>query len=127
MNIQVRSTECAKEKFYNKIATKLNVTQKNYKAYWPLIKMFLNNKKIYLISPLYYNNRFMTDYKEKAELFNVFFIFLNNAPSFPSIVHFLVISILILKNAYIQSHFQSKLLVRLFKTLILIKHMVMIT
>ena len=113
MNIQVRSTECAKEKFYNKIATKLNVTQKNY--------------KIYLISPLYYNNRFMTDYKEKAELFNVFFIFLNNAPSFPSIVHFLVISILILKNAYIQSHFQSKLLVRLFKTLILIKHMVMIT
>ena len=116
-----------KRKILQQNSNHLNVTQKNYKAYWSLIKILLNNKKIYLISPLYYNNRFMTDYKEKAELFNVFFIFLNNAPSFPSIVHFLVISILILKNAYIQSHFQSKLLVRLFKTLILIKHMVMIT
>ena len=35
-NLQVRlnnSIECAKEKFYNKIANKLNDTQKNAKAY----------------------------------------------------------------------------------------------
>ena len=31
--------------------------------------MFLNNKKIPLIPPLYYYNRFITDFKDKAELF----------------------------------------------------------
>ena len=31
--------------------------------------MFLNNKKIPLILPLYYDNRFITDFKEKVELF----------------------------------------------------------
>ena len=48
-NLQVRLNsliECAKEKLYNKIANKLNDTQKNPKAYWSLIKMLLNNKKI---------------------------------------------------------------------------------
>ena len=45
-SLQVRlnsSIECAKEKFYNKIANKLNDTQKNAKGYWSLIKMLLNN------------------------------------------------------------------------------------
>ena len=32
--------------------------------------MVLNNKKIPLIPPLYYDNRFITGLKEKAELFN---------------------------------------------------------
>ena len=75
-NLQVRlnsSTELAKEKLYNKIGNKLNDTQKNAKAYWYLTKMFLNNKKIPFISPLYYDNRFLTDFKEKTELFNSFF------------------------------------------------------
>ena len=51
-NLQVRLnslTEWAKEKFYNKTVNKLNGTQENAKAYWSLIKMFLNNKKIPLI------------------------------------------------------------------------------
>ena len=33
----------------------------------------LNNKKIPLIPPLYYDISFITDFKEKAELFNSFF------------------------------------------------------
>ena len=37
------------------------------------MKIFLNNKKIRLIPPLYYENRFKTDFKKKAELFNCFF------------------------------------------------------
>ena len=74
-----------KRKILQQNSNHLNVTQKNYKAYWSLIKMFLNNKKIYLISSLYYNNRFITDYKEKAELFNLLFIFLNNECSLISI------------------------------------------
>ena len=35
--------------------------------------MFLNNKKISLTPPLYYDYRFTTDFKEKAELFNSFY------------------------------------------------------
>ena len=41
--------------------------------YWSLLKIFLNNKKISLIPPLFHENRFITDFKEKAELFNSFF------------------------------------------------------
>ena len=86
------SIECAKEKFYNKIANKLNDTQKNAKAYWSLIKMLLNNKKIPLIPPLYYDNRFITDFKEKAELFNSFFSkqcsLISNNSSLPNYINY---------------------------------------
>ena len=51
---------------------KLNDTQKSAKAYWSLIKMLLK-KKIPLIPPLYYDNRLITDFKEKADLSNSFF------------------------------------------------------
>ena len=37
------------------------------------MKIFLHNKKIPLIPSLFYENRFITDFKEKAELFNCFF------------------------------------------------------
>ena len=37
------------------------------------MKGFLNNKKIPLIPPLFHENRFITDFKEKAEPFNSFF------------------------------------------------------
>ena len=47
--------------------------QKNSKVYWYLLKNFINNKKIPIIPPLFYENCFITDLKEKAELFNFFF------------------------------------------------------
>ena len=55
------------------MTNKLINTQKSSKAYWSLLKGFLNNKKIPLIPPLFHENRFITDFKEKAELFNSFF------------------------------------------------------
>ena len=48
----------------------LNNTQKSSKNYWSLLKIFLNNKKIPLIPPLFHENSYKTDFKEKAELFN---------------------------------------------------------
>ena len=54
------------------MTNKLINTQKSSKAYWSLLKGFLNNKKIPLIPPLFHENRFITDFKEKAELFNTF-------------------------------------------------------
>ena len=46
--------------------------QKNYKVYWSLLKTFLSNKKIPIIPSLFYDNRFIADFKEKAQLFNFF-------------------------------------------------------
>ena len=42
------------------------------KTYWPILKRFLNDKKIPCILPLFHD-KFITDFKEKAELFNSFF------------------------------------------------------
>ena len=65
--------EFSKERYYARIANRLNNTQKSSKTYWSLLKIFLNNKKIPLIPQLFHENRFITDFKEKAELFNSFF------------------------------------------------------
>ena len=43
------------------------------KAYWSILKTVLNNKKIRCIPPIYQNNNYITDFKEKAQIFNNFF------------------------------------------------------
>ena len=44
------------------------------KTYWSILKTFLNNKKIPCIPPLFHENKFITDFKEKPELFNHVFV-----------------------------------------------------
>ena len=63
----------AKQHFYTKIVGKLQNTQRSSKAYWSLHKIFLNNKKISIIPPLYHKNEFVIGFRKKAELFNSFF------------------------------------------------------
>ena len=43
--------------------------------YWPehCFKNILNNKITPIIPPSFYENRFVTDFKKNAELFNSFF------------------------------------------------------
>ena len=55
------------------MSAKLTKFHKSSKAYWSLLKTFLNNKKIPLIPPLYHQGDFITNFKVKAELFNSFF------------------------------------------------------
>ena len=43
------------------------------KTYWSVLKFFQNNKKIPCIPPIFHENRFVTDFKGKAELFYSFF------------------------------------------------------
>ena len=43
------------------------------KVYWSILKTFLNNKKISCIPPIYHNNNYVIDFKEKAQIFNNFF------------------------------------------------------
>ena len=41
--------------------------------YWSMVKTFLNNKKIPIILPIFHDNKFTTDFKQKAEIFNSHF------------------------------------------------------
>ena len=63
----------AKPNYYYKIVEKLQNTQRSSKAYWSLLKIFRNNKKMPIIPPLYHKNEFVTDFKKKDELFKSFF------------------------------------------------------
>ena len=65
--------EVSKSNYNSRITYKLSHIQKNTKAYWALLKRFLNDKKIPLIPPLFHGNEYVTDFKKKAELFNSFF------------------------------------------------------
>ena len=72
---------------------KLTNVRKNCKAYWSLLRRLLNNKKIYLIPPLFHENKFVTDFKEKAELFNSHFAtqysLISNSGKLPSHIKYL--------------------------------------
>ena len=68
------SIEESKEKYYTKLSSKLANPLISLKTYWSILKACLNNKKIPCIPPLFHANKFVTDFKEKAELFNHFFV-----------------------------------------------------
>ena len=60
--------------YYTKLSSRLADTLTSPKTYWSILKTFSNNKKIPCIPPLFHENKFITDFKEKAELFNHFFV-----------------------------------------------------
>ena len=66
--------EESKEKYYTKFSSRLADPLISPKTYWSILKACLNNKKIPCIPPLFHANKFVTDFKEKAELFNPFFV-----------------------------------------------------
>ena len=84
----VNLTNNSRDRYYTRISNKLNDFHISPKVYWSILKMFLNNKKTLIIPPLFYENRFVTDFKKKAELFNSFFAkqctVINNGNSLPS-------------------------------------------
>ena len=83
----------SKQQYFLRLPQKLNIIQKSIKAHWALLKIFLNNRKIPVIPPLFHNNKFVTDFKEKAELFNSFFAkqcsLIKNGSKLPPRLHFL--------------------------------------
>ena len=62
----------------------------------------------------FYGNRFITDFKEKANLFN--FIFSKQWSQIPN--SFLLMSIILLRKAYLQLHLQLEILEKPFRILI---------
>ena len=63
-----KSTENAKNKYFLKISKKLNKPNTSTKCYWSLIKTLLNGKKVACVPPIYDNNRYVTDVKDKCQL-----------------------------------------------------------
>ena len=61
------------------------------KTYWSVLKLFHNNKRMLCIPPIFHENRFVTNFKEKAELFNSFFAkqcsIIGNGSEIPSFLH----------------------------------------
>ena len=80
--------ESNKQKYYTRLSNKLIDPMANTKFYWSALKMFLNNKKIPCIPPLIHQNKYLTDFKEKTEIFNSFFAeqcsLMNNSSKLPS-------------------------------------------
>ena len=65
--------EESKNQYYTHLSHKLLDPKTSQKLYWSILKTFLNNKKIPCIPPLLHQDKFVTDLKEKANIFNNFF------------------------------------------------------
>ena len=61
-----------KQKYYSKLSSKLANPATSLKTYWSILKTFLNNKKDSLCTSSV-SLLCLTNFKEKAELFNAFF------------------------------------------------------
>ena len=63
----------SKLKYHERLANKLNDPKTAPKTYWAILKTFINDSKIPLIPPLLVDNKLVTDFLDKANLFNNFF------------------------------------------------------
>ena len=60
--------------YYENLGKKQNNPLVQAKTYWSILKTFYNCKKIPLIPPLLVNDKFVTEMKMKADIFNKFFL-----------------------------------------------------
>ena len=60
--------ESNKRKYYSRLSKKLVDPMTRTKSCWSALKTFLNNKKVPCIPPLEHQNKYVTDFKEKAEI-----------------------------------------------------------
>ena len=65
--------EKIKDEYYYRLGKRLSDPSTSAKSYWTILKTFYNERKIPLIPPLLVNNSFVTDFKEKTNVFNEFF------------------------------------------------------
>ena len=63
----------SKSLYYKKLGNKLNNPNTAPKTYWSILNRFLGNSKVPSIPPLLVNNKFITDFVLKANIFNDYF------------------------------------------------------
>ena len=73
-NQLIQSIHIAKQKYFNKISWKLWDPLTSTKCYWSQVKTILNGKKVTCIQPIFHNNKYVTDFKEKSEIFDYFLL-----------------------------------------------------
>ena len=66
--------EDAKRNYFLKVGNTLANPETSSRTYWTVINTVLNKAKIPIIPPLLENGLFITDFTEKAQIFNDFFI-----------------------------------------------------
>ena len=66
------AAKVSQKKYYERLAIKFNDPQTDSETYWSILKTFLNGTKIPGI-PSLENNKLITDFKLKTDLFNDFF------------------------------------------------------
>ena len=72
-NSLTETIQSSKKKFYWKFSNKLANPSTSSKTYWSILKTSVNSQKIPIIPPLLVNDNFITNFLEKANLFNEFF------------------------------------------------------
>ena len=82
----------SKLKYHERLANKLNDPKTSSKTYWTIFKTFVNGSKIPLIPPLLVTNKLVTNFLDKANLFNNFFAKqctpISNDNTIPAITNF---------------------------------------
>ena len=77
-----------KEEYYDNLSKKLNGPNTSAKTYWSILKSFYKGIKVPLIPPLLVNNKIVSDFTEKANIFNDFIASqctpINNSSKLPS-------------------------------------------
>ena len=63
----------AKEKHLTRLSAKLEDPSTAPKTYWSILNRFLSNKKLPIIPPILVDDRVVSNYAEKTELFNSYF------------------------------------------------------
>ena len=65
--------EESKNQYYSCLSHTFLGPKTGQKSYWSILNTFLNNKKIVCIPPLLHQDKFVTDFKEKVNIFNNLF------------------------------------------------------
>ena len=70
----INKIKSSKENFYNHLANKLNDPSTSNKTYCSIMKTSINGKKNPIIPTLLVNNKLISNFREKANIFNDFFV-----------------------------------------------------
>ena len=65
----IDSIEASKQKYYCRMTNKLTNAKESSEGYNSILKTSLNNKKIPIIPPLFYENPFITNFQNKGQTF----------------------------------------------------------
>ena len=98
--------ENSKNNYYSKLSQKLSDKATSSKAYWSIVKTFLNDKKILCIPPVFHDNKFAIDFRQKL---NFLIHFLQNNLHYQRIiVSYQKICCFLLKNVQLMSKYQTR-------------------